>query len=50
MKMTAILGENEIISTREFDFPRERVFEAWINPELREQINLPSVVPGCKGV
>ncbi|TCM96898.1 uncharacterized protein YndB with AHSA1/START domain [Paenibacillus sp. BK033] len=32
--MAAILGENEIVSTREFDFARERVFEAWVNPEL----------------
>jgi uncharacterized protein YndB with AHSA1/START domain len=31
--MTAIIGANEIISSREFDFPRERVFEAWTNPE-----------------
>ncbi len=32
--MTAILGENEIISSREFDFPREQVYEAWTNPDL----------------
>lgn len=32
--MTAILGENEIISSREFDFPRELVFRAWTTPEL----------------
>ncbi|WP_336787691.1 SRPBCC family protein [Paenibacillus sp. MMO-177] len=32
--MAAIHGENEIISTREFDFSRERVYEAWVNPEL----------------
>ncbi|WP_336776176.1 SRPBCC family protein [Paenibacillus sp. MMO-58] len=32
--MAAILGENEIVSTREFEFSRERVFEAWVNPEL----------------
>jgi uncharacterized protein YndB with AHSA1/START domain len=32
--MTAILGENEIISSRRFDTTRERVYEAWTNPEL----------------
>lgn len=32
--MAAMHGENEIISTREFDFSRERVYEAWVNPEL----------------
>ncbi|MDD9270797.1 SRPBCC family protein [Paenibacillus sp. GCM10023248] len=31
--MEAIAGVNEIISTREFDFPREQVFQAWVNPE-----------------
>lgn len=32
MSMTA--GKNEIISTREFDVPRELVFRAWTTPEL----------------
>jgi uncharacterized protein YndB with AHSA1/START domain len=32
--MTAILGDSEIISTREFDAPREHVFQAWTAPEL----------------
>jgi uncharacterized protein YndB with AHSA1/START domain len=32
--MASMLGENEIISVREFDVPRERVYEAWTNPEL----------------
>ncbi|MCR8634828.1 SRPBCC family protein [Paenibacillus radicis (ex Xue et al. 2023)] len=27
-------GENEIISSREFDVPRELVFRAWTTPEL----------------
>lgn len=31
--MKSTIGENEIISLREFDFPRERVFEAWTNPD-----------------
>ncbi|MHA6531660.1 SRPBCC family protein [Paenibacillus sp. BAC0078] len=31
--MTAILGENEVISWREFDFPKKVVFQAWTNPE-----------------
>ncbi|MGZ7445474.1 SRPBCC family protein [Paenibacillus sp. TH7-28] len=31
--MTAVIGENEIISSRELDFPRKRVFEAWTNPD-----------------
>lgn len=30
--MAAILGNNELISSRVFDFPRERVFETWTNP------------------
>jgi Uncharacterized conserved protein len=30
--MTAIIGPNEIISSREFDFPRELVFTAWTDP------------------
>ncbi|MFC5702685.1 SRPBCC family protein [Cohnella faecalis] len=28
------VGENEIISTREFDAPRELVFRAWTTPDL----------------
>jgi uncharacterized protein YndB with AHSA1/START domain len=28
-----IANENEIISSREFDFPRELVFRAWTTPE-----------------
>lgn len=31
--MKSTIGENEIISSREFDFPRVRVFEAWTNPD-----------------
>ncbi|WP_379137899.1 SRPBCC family protein [Paenibacillus sp. sgz500958] len=31
--MTVSAGENEVISLREFDYPRELVFEAWKNPE-----------------
>ncbi|RUS48960.1 SRPBCC family protein [Cohnella sp. AR92] len=31
--MTAILGDNEVISSRRFDFPRDIVFQAWTNPE-----------------
>ncbi|GIP22160.1 SRPBCC family protein [Paenibacillus sp. J22TS3] len=31
--MAAIIGNNELISTREFDYPRERVFEAWTDPD-----------------
>ncbi|MEC0331764.1 SRPBCC family protein [Paenibacillus macerans] len=31
--MTAIIGDNEIISSRQFHLPRERVFEAWTNPD-----------------
>jgi len=27
-------GENEVISSREFDFPRELVYQAWTTPEL----------------
>jgi uncharacterized protein YndB with AHSA1/START domain len=32
--MTAMMGDNEIISSREFDSPQELVFQAWTNPEL----------------
>lgn len=32
--MGAAEGANEIISSREFEFPREQVFQAWVNPEL----------------
>ncbi|RAV19388.1 SRPBCC family protein [Paenibacillus contaminans] len=28
------IGENEIVSEREFDFPRELAFQAWTTPEL----------------
>jgi len=31
--MTAIAGENEVINSRLFDFPRESVFKAWTTPE-----------------
>ncbi|MFC4600520.1 SRPBCC family protein [Cohnella hongkongensis] len=31
--MAAIVGENEVISSREFEFPREQVFEAWTDPK-----------------
>lgn len=31
--MKPIIGDNEIISTRDFDFPRGRVFAAWTNPD-----------------
>lgn len=30
----AILGDNEIISSREYDFSRESMFRAWTTPEL----------------
>jgi len=33
----AVLGENEIISSREFDVPRELVFRAWTTPDLLAQ-------------
>ncbi|MFB6364131.1 SRPBCC family protein [Paenibacillus elgii] len=29
-----IMGKNEIISSREFDVPRELVFRAWTTPDL----------------
>lgn len=29
-----VLGDNEIISSREFDVPRELVFRAWTTPDL----------------
>ncbi|WP_409343611.1 SRPBCC family protein [Paenibacillus sp. MBLB4367] len=32
--MTAATGENEIITSREFDIPRELVFQAWTTPDL----------------
>lgn len=32
--MTTILGQNEIISSRQFDVPKERIYEAWTTPEL----------------
>lgn len=32
--MAAILGEREIISSRELDYPRELVFRAWTTPGL----------------
>ncbi|TBL77325.1 SRPBCC family protein [Paenibacillus thalictri] len=35
--MTATVGNNEIISFREFDAPRERVFQAWTTPDLLAQ-------------
>ncbi|EGL15628.1 MULTISPECIES: SRPBCC family protein [unclassified Paenibacillus] len=28
------IGENELVTTREFDVPRELVFRAWTTPEL----------------
>lgn len=31
--MTAVVGEREIKSSREFNYPRKRVFEAWTNPD-----------------
>lgn len=31
--MAASFGPNEIITTREFDAARDRVFEAWTNPD-----------------
>jgi len=31
--MTAILGRNEVINSRLFDYPRESVFKAWTTPE-----------------
>lgn len=31
--MTSILGANEILTTREFEVPREKVYEAWTDPE-----------------
>lgn len=31
--MKAMIGENEIISSREFDASRELVFQAWSTPE-----------------
>jgi uncharacterized protein YndB with AHSA1/START domain len=31
--MAAILGENEVISSREFEATREQVYQAWTNPE-----------------
>lgn len=31
--ITADIGENELVTTRIFDAPRELVFEAWTNPE-----------------
>ncbi|MFG1732134.1 hypothetical protein PAEVO_20510 [Paenibacillus sp. GM2FR] len=34
--MKSTMGENEIITSREFDFPRVRVFEAWTNPDSHE--------------
>jgi uncharacterized protein YndB with AHSA1/START domain len=32
--MTTVLGQNEIISTRQFNVPKERIYEAWTTPEL----------------
>lgn len=32
--MKASIGANEIISSREFDAPRELVYKAWTTPEL----------------
>lgn len=32
--MTTTMGENEVISIREFDVPRELVFRAWTTPDL----------------
>ncbi|WP_314588102.1 SRPBCC family protein [Paenibacillus terrigena] len=32
-----MIGENEIISSREFDVPRELVFRAWTTPDLLAQ-------------
>lgn len=31
--MTAFVGENEIVNSRQFDFPREAIFNAWTIPE-----------------
>lgn len=31
--MAAVFGENEIMNTRLFGFPREAVFKAWTTPE-----------------
>ncbi|MGG6310554.1 hypothetical protein [Paenibacillus macerans] len=38
--MTAIFGKNEIISSRELDFPRDGVFETWTNPEKNENVEI----------
>jgi uncharacterized protein YndB with AHSA1/START domain len=32
--MTAMMGDNEIISSREFDVSQELMFQAWTTPEL----------------
>ncbi|MBD3920493.1 SRPBCC family protein [Paenibacillus sp. PR3] len=32
--MTSVVGQNEIITARQFDVPKERVYEAWTTPEL----------------
>lgn len=32
--MTAVIVENGIISSRQFDVPKERIYEAWTMPEL----------------
>lgn len=31
--MSPIVGENEVIKSRQFDFQREVVFKAWMAPE-----------------
>ncbi len=30
--MATMMGEKEIITSREFDYPRERLFDAWTDP------------------
>jgi len=32
--MTSSIGANEIVSSREFEAPRELLFQAWTNPDL----------------
>jgi uncharacterized protein YndB with AHSA1/START domain len=32
--MTAVMGDNEIISSRDFDTSKEQMFQAWTSPEL----------------
>jgi uncharacterized protein YndB with AHSA1/START domain len=49
--MTTKAADRELIIRRKFDAPRERVFDAWIDPELGKQWSAPRdfTVPFLEG-